>query len=56
MKRKELRVEKFLNEMNTVVPWKSLTEIIKPHYKKFGGRPPHDLELKRIDGFPPSRE
>ena len=31
MKRKELRVEKFLNEMNTVVPWKSLTEIIKPH-------------------------
>ena len=45
MKRKELRVEKFLNEMNTVVPWKSLTEIIKPHYKKFGGRPPHDLEL-----------
>ena len=45
MKRKELRVEKFLNEMNTVVPWRSLTEIIKPHYKKFGGRPPHDLEL-----------
>ncbi len=45
MKRKELRVKKILNEMNAVVPWAALTETIKPHYKNYGGRPPHDLEL-----------
>ena len=45
MKRKELRIEKFLDEMNNVVPWKKLTKAIKPHYRCEGGRPPHDLEL-----------
>lgn len=45
MKRKELRIERFLNEMNAVVPWKNLIEAVKPHYKSEGGRPPHDLEL-----------
>jgi IS5 family transposase len=45
MKRKLLRVEKFLNEMNAVVPWTLLKQVVHPHYKKHGGRPPHDLEL-----------
>lgn len=45
MKRKELRIEKFLNEMDAVVPWRNLVKTIKPHYKSEGGRPPHDLEL-----------
>ncbi len=35
----------FLNEMNQVVPWKSLCQLIEPHYPKAGnGRPPIGLE------------
>jgi transposase len=45
MKAKKLRVERFLDEMNAVVPWCALVEEIKPYYKGDGGRPPHDLEL-----------
>ena len=45
MKRKQLRVEKFLSEMNHVVPWEGLCTVIRPHYKSEGGRRPHDLEL-----------
>lgn len=45
MKRKELRVEKFLGEMDQVIPWLNLTESLIPYYKSEGGRPPHDLEL-----------
>jgi len=46
MKRKELRIERFLDEMSAVVPWSSLIAAIKPHYKTSNsGRPPHDLEL-----------
>ncbi len=48
MKRKELRIEKFLNEMEKVVPWKKLSLTINPYYKSHNGssgRPPHDLEL-----------
>lgn len=45
MKRKELRIERFLGEMDIVVPWKRLVKTIKPHYKSSGGRSPHDLEL-----------
>ena len=45
MKRKALRIERFLGEMDEVVPWSSLVKTIKPYYKSSGGRPPHDLEL-----------
>jgi IS5 family transposase len=45
MKRKELRVEKFLGEMDRVIPWSSLVREIVPYYKGEKGRPPHDLEL-----------
>lgn len=45
MNAKQLRVEKFLDAMRLVVPWDDLCAKIRPHYKKSGGRPPHDLEL-----------
>jgi IS5 family transposase len=39
--------ERFLTEMEAVVPWKALIELIEPHYPKTGskgGRPPYPLE------------
>ncbi|MDH5429677.1 MAG: IS5/IS1182 family transposase, partial [Nitrospirota bacterium] len=42
MKTKPLRIERFLNEMDQVVPWKQLEKVIQPHYKNTGGRPPHE--------------
>jgi len=44
-RRKDLRVERFLREMDLVVPWRALCADISPHYKRDGGRPPHALEL-----------
>jgi IS5 family transposase len=45
--RKPTRREKFLAEMNTVVPWAELVAVIEPYYPKAtraGGRPPAGLE------------
>ena len=45
--RKPTRREKFLAEMDRVVPWKELAAVIEPHYPKAtsaGGRPPVGLE------------
>jgi IS5 family transposase len=45
--RKPTRREKFLAEINTVVPWAELAAIIEPFYPKatsVGGRPPVGLE------------
>ncbi len=45
--RKPTRREKFLAEMNTVVPWAELTAVIEPFYPKakiVGGRPAAGLE------------
>lgn len=45
--RKPTRREKFLAEMNRVVPWKELAAVIEPYYPKAtsaGGRPPVGLE------------
>lgn len=39
------RRERFLAEMNAVIPWASLIALIEPHYPKAGsGRPPLPLE------------
>jgi len=39
------RRERFLAEMNAVMPWAGLTALIEPHYPKAGsGRPPLPLE------------
>ena len=44
-KRKKTRREVFLEEMELVVPWKVLVEIIEPHYPVAGrGRRPYALE------------
>jgi len=45
--RKPTRREKFLAEMDQVVPWKALCAVIEPYYPKAtsaGGRPPVGLE------------
>jgi IS5 family transposase len=41
-KKRQTRRERFLAEMNTVVPWARLEALIEPHYPKSGkvGRPP----------------
>jgi IS5 family transposase len=44
-KGKVTRRERFLAEMDAVIPWDCLIELIEPHYPKAGrGRRPHDLE------------
>jgi IS5 family transposase len=45
MSKKQLRVERFLSEMEAVVPWQALVSEIKPFYKSQRGRRPHALEL-----------
>ena len=47
VKKKVTRREKFLAEMDAVVPWARLFALIEPHYPKVGskgGRPPMPLE------------
>jgi len=44
-KGKVTRRERFLAEMDAVMPWSRLIELIEPHYPDTGkGRPPHELE------------
>lgn len=44
-KKKKTRREKFLEEMDQVVPWRAMLQVIEPHYPKAGnGRPPLGLE------------
>jgi transposase, IS5 family len=44
-KKKKTRREKFLEEMNRVIPWSELLEVIKEHYPKAGnGRQPMPME------------
>jgi IS5 family transposase len=51
-KKKQTRRERFLAEMEAVVPWSALLSVIEPHYPKSGrvGRQPVGLEtMLRID-------
>jgi IS5 family transposase len=44
--KKQTKREKFLAEMEAVVPWDALLTLIEPHYPKTskkGGRPPYPL-------------
>ena len=44
--KKQTKREKFLSEMDAVVPWAALIALIEPHYPKAskkGGRPPYPL-------------
>ena len=44
--RKKTRKERFLEEMETIIPWEELTKVIKPFYPhpKGAGRPPIGIE------------
>ena len=45
--KKQTKKEKFLAEMDKVVPWQALIDLIEPFYPKTGskgGRPPYALE------------
>ena len=47
MKKRQTRRERFLSEMDAVVPWGRLLGLIEPHYPKARskvGRPPMPLE------------
>jgi len=44
-KRKQTRREKFLAEMDKVIPWRRLEKRIEPFYRKSGGRPPYPLPV-----------
>jgi IS5 family transposase len=44
--RKKTRREKFLEEMDGIVPWRELESLIEPHYPREGnGRPPVGLSI-----------
>jgi len=44
-KKRKTRRERFLDEMDAVIPWKTLVEVVAPHYPKPGnGRQPMPLE------------
>ena len=46
--KKHTKREKFLAEMEAVVPWQALINLIEPHYPKAskkGGRPPYPLAM-----------
>lgn len=44
-KGKKTRRERFLAEMDAIIPWRQLMELVEPHYPKAGnGRPPLGLE------------
>jgi IS5 family transposase len=52
-KGKVTRRERFLAEMDTVIPWSRLLALIEPHYPKAGrGRPPVGLEKMLRMYFP----
>lgn len=48
--KKTLRCEKFLNEMNEVIPWKELCEIIRPFYSRgeMGRKPMPLIRMLKI--------
>ncbi|GFM59935.1 hypothetical protein PSCICG_10950 [Pseudomonas cichorii] len=51
-KRKQTRRERFLAEMDQVVPWTCLLELIEPFYPKVGGgRKPYPLETMLQNWF-----
>lgn len=46
LKKKKTKREKFLSEMDQVIPWQRLQDLIEPHYPTLGrrGHPPMGLE------------
>ena len=52
-KRKKTRRDVFLEEMELVVPWKVLVEIIEPHYPVAGRGRRRSRAVSQRDGPPP---
>ena len=56
-KRRQTRKEKFLERMETLVPWKRMASVIEPYYSKLGnGRRPyplmnHELRPQSVDSL-----
>ena len=48
MKRRELRIERFLGEIESIVPWRNFVKEITLHYKSTKDRRPYDLEIENI--------
>jgi transposase, IS5 family len=54
-KGKQTRRERFLSEMDAVIPWIRLIALVEPHYPKPGrGRPPLGLEKMLSYLLPPA--
>lgn len=47
-KKKTTRRERFLAEMNAVIPWRELVELIRPHYPKSGQRGRQPLGIEKM--------
>lgn len=55
MKKKVTRRERFLGEMEEVVPWEKLVEVIRPHYPTRGARASSDRDgADAAHLFPPA--
>jgi hypothetical protein len=53
--KKQTKRERFLSEMDAVVPWARLLGLIEPHYPKAGkGRRPYPLDVMLRIYFPPA--
>jgi IS5 family transposase len=49
-KKKRTRREKFLQEMDQIIPWEELLQIIKQYYPKAGnGRQPMGIQSKGVE-------
>jgi IS5 family transposase len=52
--KKQTKREKFLSEMEVVVPWQALIELIEPHYPKASKKGVRPLRWTGFSGQPPS--
>ena len=47
-KKKKTRKEKFLGEMESIVPWQELEAVIEPHYPQRGRRGRQPMPMKSM--------
>ena len=47
-KNKKTRKEKFLGEMESIVPWQELEAVIEPHYPKRGRRGRQPMPMRSM--------
>ncbi|MCL2877035.1 MAG: transposase, partial [Betaproteobacteria bacterium] len=49
--KKQTRRERFLSEMEAVIPWPELLSLIEPHYPKPGRRDRQPMPLETMQGY-----